>query len=379
MRNEDVAAAMAAMETSFKQHSDTQLAKFTSLLEQFMTNTETRLTQLTVATKGDPTDGPVGETDTNPHHGVREDLEPRRPDLHSLLRTLRVDVPRFDGSNVDDWIYKINKFFALNRVEPEMRLAIVSFHLDGEPSTWFQWMEKSGVLTTWEIFLRELRKRFGASIYDDPLGRISKLVQKGTVSQFRAEFEELMTRISGVSEPLFLNFFIWGLKTDIRRELLIARPMSLTDAMAMAQLFEERIDDLVRTPRRDGGRSHEGPPHRSGPGPIQASPRPAVSSPSTGTPPQRGGFLPAGGTRLPVKRMSPEELREKREKGLCFSCDEKYHANHRCKNRVLLMVGAEEDDSEPEEMSATPENVSADEGPEVSLNTFSNSTNPHIF
>ena len=34
-------------------------------------------------------------------------------EMNSLLKTLRVKVPRFDGTNVDDWVYKIYKFFLL--------------------------------------------------------------------------------------------------------------------------------------------------------------------------------------------------------------------------------------------------------------------------
>ena len=44
--------------------------------------------------------------------------------------------------------------------------------------------------------------------------------------------------ISGVSEPMFLNFFIWGLKSEIPTEILIHRPLTLAEAMAKAQLFE---------------------------------------------------------------------------------------------------------------------------------------------
>ncbi|CAI9757981.1 unnamed protein product [Fraxinus pennsylvanica] len=106
-------------------------------------------------------------------------------------------------------------------------------------------MEKGGSLSSWEIFLRELRKRFRASIYDDPLGRITKLTQIGKVYQYRAEFEWLMTRITCVSESMFLNFFVWGLKLEIRREILMAHPQDLADAMARAQLFEDRNEDLM--------------------------------------------------------------------------------------------------------------------------------------
>ena len=103
-------------------------------------------------------------------------------DMNSLLKTLRVDVPRFDCSNVNNWIYRINKFFSLHQIDPGMRLEVVAFHLDGEPSMWYQWMEKGGTFTSWDVFLHELRKRFGTSIYDDPLGKIANLVQLGKVS-----------------------------------------------------------------------------------------------------------------------------------------------------------------------------------------------------
>lgn len=36
-------------------------------------------------------------------------------------------------------------------------------------------------------------------------------------------------------------------------------------------------------------------------------------------------------------------MAERREKGLCFNCDQKRSRNHKCKGRFLLLV-AEEDD-----------------------------------
>ena len=113
-------------------------------------------------------------------------------------------------------------------------------------------MDRNGSLVTWEKFLLDLHDHFGSSIYDDPLGRISKLTQTGRVSQFQAEFEVLMNRISGAPEPMLLNFFLWGLKTEIHRELLITPPQSLNDAMLKAQLFEKRNDSLRGLVQLDG-------------------------------------------------------------------------------------------------------------------------------
>lgn len=126
MRNEDIAEAMRAMEINFKQHAEGQLAKFTSLLEQYMESTEARLAKLTH--KGEKVEGSKngGPTDNHVHDPTN---------LYSILKTLRVNVPRFDGSEVEEWIYKIDKFFTLHRLPLDTRLSVVAFHLDGEAST----------------------------------------------------------------------------------------------------------------------------------------------------------------------------------------------------------------------------------------------------
>lgn len=61
-----------------------------------------------------------------------------------------------------------------------------------------------------------------------------------------------------------------------------------------------------------------------------------------------------------IKKMSPAELRARREKGLCYYCDEKYQPNHRCKTSCFLLVGHEEieellHDQENEEIIASAE------------------------
>lgn len=202
MKNEEVVALMQAMELKWEQRAESQMTELKLMLEERLSHVVTPTSQMQ---GGDHSVGREGERSV----GRRSDADADSRELHTLVKSLRVKVPRFDGLNVDDWIYKINKFFDLHRVDPVMRLAVVPFHLDGTPSTWFQWMEKGGTIVDWDGFLAELRRRFGTSIYDDPLGKISKLVQTGKVSEFRAEFESLMLR-SMVSRKLCISIFFCG-------------------------------------------------------------------------------------------------------------------------------------------------------------------------
>nr|XP_048334882.1 uncharacterized protein LOC125423780 [Ziziphus jujuba var. spinosa] len=307
----------------------------------------------------------------NPRHTLDLPLA----DISWLFKTLKVDVPRFDGTIVENWIYKIEKFFSLHYVE--------------------SWMEKGGALRTWDVFLHELRKRFGASIYDDPLGCISKLVQHDKVSQYCAEFEGLMTRITGVPE-----------------EILLVRPHDLADAMAKAQLFEDRNEDLFGCHRQEDYRTLESSPcgtsvyssigyqpssqklrdtsitYRYGSfqlgnfkfplGPTIGT-QPALQKPQDASLTYRAGSSQLGNSKLLIKPLTSIEIQEKREKGLCFTCNEKYHNNHKCKNRVMFMYVEDDDPVGPEVLAPANEADTEDDELEVNLNTLSNSVNACIF
>ena len=63
-------------------------------------------------------------------------------------------------------------------------------------------------------------------------------------------------------------------------------------------------------------------------------------------------------------RLTPQQLEERREKGICFNCDSKYSKGHKCGENKLFYIDCEEeeaDDQEPsqiEEIEATtPEDI----------------------
>ncbi|XP_021775488.1 uncharacterized protein LOC110739329 [Chenopodium quinoa] len=85
-----------------------------------------------------------------------------------------------------------------------------------------------------------------------------------------------------------------------------------------------------------------------------------------------------------MRRLSEQELRQKREMGLCFRCDDKWSVNHRCKKRELSVLISEEEALEEEgtgELAVvevgeeTPINP-VDPPPIISLNSLVGITNP---
>ena len=122
MRNEDIVEAMRQMKLNFKQHTDNQFVVYTKIMEQYMSSTDQHFGQLhqeaheLLKRKATSTSASSPDTkqDLMGDEGVETPLTNSRgattPDLASLLKVLKVDIPRFNGQNVYNWVYTIEKF-----------------------------------------------------------------------------------------------------------------------------------------------------------------------------------------------------------------------------------------------------------------------------
>jgi hypothetical protein len=67
------------------------------------------------------------------------------------------------------------------------------------------------------------------------LGSLKKLKQSGIVEDFIAAFEQLDFHTEGMSDVFFREFFISGLRDEIRSHFLMARPQSWVDTTQIAK------------------------------------------------------------------------------------------------------------------------------------------------
>ena len=49
--------------------------------------------------------------------------------------------------------------------------------------------------------------------------------------------------------------------------------------------------------------------------------------------------------------MTPQQLEEKREKGLCYNCDSKCTKGHKCAKKKLFYIDCEEEEEKEQETS----------------------------
>lgn len=247
---------------------------------------------------------------------------PPPPPPHPLPPRMKLDVPKFDGTDAMGWIFKINQFFDFHQTLEEDRLTVASFYMEGQALSWYQWMHRNQQITSWYGFLQALETRFAPSYYDDPSSTLFKLTQRSSVNQYLNEFERLANRIVGLPQPFLLSCFISGLTPEIRREVQAIRPASLSQATALAKLQEDKVEDRRR--------------HFKG---KNQNPSSLTVIPSTSNLPP---LLPAPPTsRVNFRKLSTEEMASRREKGLCYNCDETFTPHHKCKGRFFLLISDE--------------------------------------
>ncbi|XP_031092287.1 uncharacterized protein LOC115996981 [Ipomoea triloba] len=273
-------------------------------------------------------------------NGLR--LELQVPSQH--INGLRLELLKFNGIDPYGWLFKINEYYEFYGISDIYRVQIASFAMEDDASEWYCWLKTNQLLGTWEDFMDKIKLRFGPSQLVDYQGQLSKLTQTSTVADYRASFERLLNKVSGISEAVLISMFIAGLKHELQQDLLLAKPMSLEEAFSLAKTYESKYELLLSTPKWASRPTAVSIPHRP-----YSNHHPPIR-PTTVTmpqPPQRPSPTTTTGRPipdLPVRRLSAAEIRDKRSKGLCYNCDQKWSNSHRCQSRFLMLLGMEEDD-----------------------------------
>ncbi|XP_006582748.1 uncharacterized protein [Glycine max] len=234
---------------------------------------------------------------------------------------VKLDIPRYDGRDPLGWIFKISQLFKYQNTPEEERITVASFYLDGVALSWYQWMFRNGFIMSWSGFLQALESRFAPTFYDDPKGALFKLTQRGNVNEYLTEFERLANQVIGLPPPFLLSCFISGLMPEIRWEVLALQPISLPQAIALAKLQEDKLRDRSVA-------THPNLP-------------PSSSTSRSNSLAQSSSFPPSSShqrSKPPFVQSTPEEMAFRREKGLCYNCDDKWNPGHRCKGGILLLI-----------------------------------------
>jgi hypothetical protein len=275
---------------------------------------------------------------------------------------VKLEFPRFDGSNVHEWIFRAEQFFDYYETPDPDRLTIASVHLDKDVVPWFQMVQRTNPFQSWIDFTHALELDFGPSIYECPRATLFKLTQTGTVAEYYLKFTSLANRVYGLSNDAMIDCFISGLTDEIRRDVLIYTPTSIVKAVSLAKLYEEKYTTNTKPQKTFNYSTNK---------PFTAKPENSTrnSAPILNTPPTRP--MSQMQKNPNIKRISPAEMQIRRDKGLCYWCDEKFSFTHKCPNIQLMLL--QYDDNEQQLFEESPE---PPDSPTNSLDT--NLPNHHL-
>ncbi|XP_035544590.1 uncharacterized protein LOC118347985 [Juglans regia] len=196
---------------------------------------------------------------------------------------------------------------------------------------------EAGTFLSWEEFIKAVQIRFGSTPYDDPMESLTRLKQVSTVNDYKSEFEIFSNRIRGFYEKNKLSCFLSGLRDEIRLPVRMLNPLSLNDAFGLAKIQEQYVVSIRRPWRNSLTDSSKFSPESNL---LNSGQTPSL----LGAP--RVSPLP----RLPYHKVSESQMVERRRKGLCYFCDDKWQPGHKCaRPKLFLLEGMEFGESSGEE------------------------------
>ena len=159
--------------------------------------------------------------------------------------------------------------------------------------------------------------------------QLVNLKQKGLVTDYIKQFQQLSLRVKNISEDKLLYLFIGTLKYNIQHEVCLFEPSSLEKASMMARKVNKNMEITTRNSFSNTYRE--------------------ISVPYS----------------KPPQRLTPNQLYEIRAKGLCFNNANKYSKVHKCNEKKLFYIDCEEE--KPKEDEASQEEVTSEEIEEATL------------
>ncbi|KAD4180242.1 hypothetical protein E3N88_28833 [Mikania micrantha] len=247
-------------------------------------------------------------------------------------RISRLDFPKFNGTDVEGWIYKCEHFFSIDRTPENMKIRVAVVNLEGVALQWHQAFirihEGSIENLPWRDYVRSIMARFADFDLEDAMEELKSLYQTGTLKEYCDAFDLLLNKVS-ITEIQAVSLFVGGLKPEIKCIVKMFKPKSLREAYSLAK----KQDQAHTTLFTNNGKKWVSPSNSN-----------FTSANSRLTAPVNANRLPLlptpTGNQLvkTTKRLSPKEVEEKRSKGECFWCNEKFTPGHKCKNRQLFVI-----------------------------------------
>ncbi|KAL9432532.1 hypothetical protein AB3S75_027545 [Citrus x aurantiifolia] len=251
-------------------------------------------------------EGSSHNVNNHPSHSYKEHTKEEASGSRMIFssKMAKLEFPRYAGDEPTEWFSKVSQFFEYQGTTETQKVALASFHLEGEANQWWQWLHKAykeeGRTVIWADFEEELWARFGPTECEDFDEALSRVRQVGTLHDYQREFERLGNRVHGWTQKALVGTFMGGLKPEISDDIRMFKRKTLKEAISLARMQADQVQHKFSQP-----------------------------------------FPVSGTSTSNVKRLTWDEMQRRRAQWLCFNCPEKFIVGHKCMSpQILLLEGS---------------------------------------
>ncbi|XP_010496259.1 PREDICTED: uncharacterized protein LOC104773362 [Camelina sativa] len=260
--------------------------------------------------------------------------------------TRKIKIPLFDGENAEVWVQRVEQYFEMEEFSEEEKLKAVRMCFDGEALIWYCWERDRNPFSGWEQMKERVLDDFSVS---DDLTEGERL---------------LLLRQDDTTGVTAKNLSLWR-QTLRRAGVKMFEPRNLKKMMSLSRKVEDWSGETSSeissgsnngTLTRSGGErlitrssQHSSGGQRLNEGVISSTQKSNntldkhTTSSRQAVNPKPSQIITGEGRRFPYRRLTDSKANDRRAKGLCFRCDERFHAGHWCRMKELqVMVVSEE-------------------------------------
>jgi hypothetical protein len=143
--------------------------------------------------------------------------------------------------------------------------------------------------------------------------QLINLKKKGSFTEHIENFQRLNIKVTDTLDEHLIDVFIGTLKDKTQHEVHLWEPKSLENAFRVARNVESKNMAMAT---------------------IRTNPNI-----------YRENNAPSSKTHQPTM-LTPQQLEERKGKGLCFNCDNKYSKGHKCGEKKLYYIDCEEEEEQ---------------------------------